>query len=172
MSEEDTTETPTLEQLRQLYGENDICANCDRDMFIEWLMCRHEIMWFGVVEEAFSDHRVIPPPWQLDGKAYMYQLDPQSTDAEELRTTAAQDWARFGTKSEDDQFGACPACNTSDGYLNVERDHWGVCHTHKVKWFIGSDRFDTWKRENEETWEKNAQILSNYREINEGPEQQ
>src|SRR5262245_42500917 len=44
-----------------------------------------------------------------------------------------------------DYFGVCPVCRTSDGYLNVGRDHWFVCHEHGQRWCAGSNLFSSWK---------------------------
>jgi hypothetical protein len=45
----------------------------------------------------------------------------------------------------DDYFGGCPDCGypgTNDGFLNIGRDHWYVCHLHRTKWRVGSNLFD------------------------------
>src|SRR5690348_9790733 len=62
-------------------------------------------------------------------------------------------------------FGVCPTCWHSDGFLNVERQHWFVCHVHHVKWHVGSNTFSCWIYENEEDWRKNLELLSTYREV-------
>ena len=28
----------------------------------------------------------------------------------------------------DNNFGGCPTCHKTDGFLNIGRDHWFVCH--------------------------------------------
>jgi hypothetical protein len=40
-------------------------------------------------------------------------------------------------------FGGCPKCGRSDGLYNVSKEHWFVCHTHKVRWTIGSNIFSS-----------------------------
>ncbi len=67
--------------------------------------------------------------------------------------------------SAGDYFGVCRKCGHNDGYLNIERNHWFVCHRHKVKWFVGSNLFSRWRNETEDEWIKNASLLFHYREI-------
>jgi hypothetical protein len=47
----------------------------------------------------------------------------------------------------DDYFGTCPHCHHTDGYINVGKHHWFLCDKHKVKWFVGSNLFSSWRRE-------------------------
>lgn len=63
------------------------------------------------------------------------------------------------------EFGACPICGCSDGYLNVGRDHWFVCHRHKVKWHFGSNIFSAWREEDPAEHEDNERQLAPYREV-------
>jgi len=65
----------------------------------------------------------------------------------------------------DEYFGGCPHCGGCDQYMNVERDHWCVCHKHKTKWWIGSNLFSAWKREGEDLWRRNEYRLANYMEV-------
>ena len=60
-------------------------------------------------------------------------------------------------------FAGCPKCGESDGYLNVWREHWAICHEHRTKWAIGSNLFPLGQDENMEVWEQNADELSYYR---------
>jgi hypothetical protein len=64
--------------------------------------------------------------------------------------------------SYDNHFGVCPVCYRSNGFLNVHKDHWFVCHVHKTKWHVGSNLFSSWKEENEKTWRKNEETLRGY----------
>ena len=48
-----------------------------------------------------------------------------------------------------DHFGVCPYCQKSDGFINVGRGHFFLCHEHKVKWFVGENLFDSWKLQTE-----------------------
>jgi len=60
------------------------------------------------------------------------------------------------------EFGACPECGKCDCYMNVNRNHWLVCHEHKYKWCAGLDLFGTWRDENDDTWDANAEHLAGY----------
>lgn len=61
--------------------------------------------------------------------------------------------------------GGCPKCGRVDEILNVERDHYCVCHRHKAKWFRGSNLFGFWRHEDEETWQTNGALLQGYRDV-------
>jgi hypothetical protein len=61
--------------------------------------------------------------------------------------------------------GDCPMCGRNDGYLNIGRGHWFLCHAHRTKWFIGSNLFSSWREEDEETWVRNSALLANYEEV-------
>jgi len=67
----------------------------------------------------------------------------------------------------EDAFGTCPTCNKTDGYINVGRGHWFVCHEHRVKWFVGSNLFDSWKCETveEQKGRYDELGLGSYREL-------
>lgn len=58
--------------------------------------------------------------------------------------------------------GGCPLCGKNDGFLNIHRRHWAVCHQHKACWSIGSNLFSRWRDENEEIWAKNEELLNPY----------
>lgn len=63
-------------------------------------------------------------------------------------------------------WGACPDCGKTGGCLNVDRDHWFVCHEHKTRWCVGSNLFSGWREETEAQWRRNARELAGYREVN------
>ena len=67
-----------------------------------------------------------------------------------------------GPVTRDNHFGACPYCGQSDGYLNDGRNHWFRCDRHKVKWWVGSNLFSSWRDEDEETWRLNRFRLAEY----------
>jgi hypothetical protein len=46
-------------------------------------------------------------------------------------------------------FGLCPTCHRTDGYLNVGRGHWFVCHEHRAKWFAGANLISSWRDQSE-----------------------
>jgi hypothetical protein len=62
-------------------------------------------------------------------------------------------------------FGGCPTCGGCDGYLNLRRDHWMVCHACKTRWVIGANLFSSWRDETEADWERNYLLLSGYRQV-------
>ena len=62
-------------------------------------------------------------------------------------------------------FGVCPKCGNTDGYLNVNRNHYNVCNSCKNYWPVGSNLFSGWRDEDEETWEKNARLLDSFTEV-------
>ena len=65
----------------------------------------------------------------------------------------------------EDALGGCPDCGKLEQYLNVGREHWGFCDTHKTKWCIGSNLFSCWRNETEEDWAKNRAQLAPYKTI-------
>ncbi len=67
--------------------------------------------------------------------------------------------------SDANVFGVCPKCLSNDGYLNVGKTHWFVCHKHKARWCYGANIFSSWRHESEETWEWNAERLEEYEEV-------
>src|SRR5262245_4997334 len=66
---------------------------------------------------------------------------------------------------EGDYFGDCPKCGDNDGYLNVGRVHFFVCHAHKLWWCVGSNLFSSWKDEDEDEWRKNDATLRTFRGV-------
>jgi hypothetical protein len=71
----------------------------------------------------------------------------------------------FTGNPAEDHFGWCPTCGESDGYLNVGRDHWYHCKKHRVRWCVGSNLFDSWRRETEANWDRNWAELESYSEV-------
>lgn len=67
----------------------------------------------------------------------------------------------------DAHFGVCPECFRGDGFLNIGRDHWFHCRTHKLKWHVGSNLFSAWRHESESRWAENAELLAGYRGVEE-----
>ena len=65
----------------------------------------------------------------------------------------------------DEYFGGCPKCGESDGHLNVGRNHWAVCDTHKTTWPIGENLFSGWHDETEADWQRNEEKLAGYRQV-------
>ena len=82
-------------------------------------------------------------------------------------------WLEGSAKDEDelaevndpvtlDYFGNCPICARNDGYLNVRRDHWFICHEHHVRWCAGANLFSTWRHESEVEWQINWNRIGGY----------
>ena len=65
----------------------------------------------------------------------------------------------------DPYFGVCPECGRNNGFLNVGRGHWMVCHAHRVRWCLGSNWFSCWREDTEEEWKENWRRIGDYREV-------
>lgn len=66
-----------------------------------------------------------------------------------------------------DHFGACPICGSDDGYINAGKGHWFRCDTHRIKWFVGSNLFASWRDETESEQRARYDELSfgSYRDV-------
>jgi hypothetical protein len=53
--------------------------------------------------------------------------------------------------------GVCPQCYRTDGYVNIGKEHWGICDVHRVRWPIGYNLFSECK---DEPWELQQQVWS------------
>ena len=62
-------------------------------------------------------------------------------------------------------YGGCPECHGNDGFLNVNRDHYFVCHEHGVYWPIGRSLFHGHMLEDERDWQRNAAVIARYRKV-------
>lgn len=67
--------------------------------------------------------------------------------------------------SGEEYWGVCPECGSNDGYLNVGRAHWYVCHRHRVRWLIGTNLFSSWRDQTEEEWRLNAERIGPYEDV-------
>lgn len=67
---------------------------------------------------------------------------------------------------EPDYFGDCPKCEGggNDGYLNLGRSNWIICHLHQLRWCIG-DLLSSWRFETEEDWDQNWKRIGHYEQI-------
>ena len=63
----------------------------------------------------------------------------------------------------DENFGNCPKCNRTHGCRSVGREHWYVCHTHKMKWCIGWNVFTVEQTTGE--FVENLLLLGTYTEV-------
>jgi len=68
-------------------------------------------------------------------------------------------------KAAEHYFGGCPRCGDTDGYLNQGRDHWFVCDKHRVRWFVGSNLFSSWRHESSAQHAENLLKLMGYRVV-------
>lgn len=62
-------------------------------------------------------------------------------------------------------FGHCPECGKEGVNRNVGRDHWFACDEHKLRWYVGSNLFSYWRDQTREQWDRNAELLKSYREV-------
>ena len=46
-------------------------------------------------------------------------------------------------RAHDPHWGVCSDCGGSDGYVNVGKSHWFLCHEHRKMWCIGSGLFSS-----------------------------
>jgi|GEM_PF-1287195 len=63
------------------------------------------------------------------------------------------------------RFGGCPECGCDDGFLNLGREHWFVCHRHQVTWCVGSNLFGCWRQETEQDWKANLDRIGHYKVV-------
>lgn len=68
-------------------------------------------------------------------------------------------------RDSDCYFGVCPQCGFTDGYLNIYRAHFFVCHPHKVRWLAGENLFSSWRFESSADWQTNWDQIKAYAEI-------
>ncbi len=71
----------------------------------------------------------------------------------------------YKNSNERDYFGDCPECGCNDGYLNIYKANWMVCHEHKKRWLVGEDLFSSWRFETEKDWEENFERIKDYEEV-------
>lgn len=60
---------------------------------------------------------------------------------EELMRVTLEAWGRGGRTELNDpeDWGGCPDCHESDGFIHFGRDHWLICKRHRVRWWAGSN---------------------------------
>lgn len=69
-------------------------------------------------------------------------------------------------RTDDDYTGVCPKCGKCDGYFNVGREHWVVCHLHMLTWCAGANLPEFIRDgDTKEQWDRNAEILMRYTEV-------
>jgi len=72
---------------------------------------------------------------------------------------------RYTAKPKDEDFGGCPECGENDGFLNIHRTHWFICHTHKTKWLRGDNLFGSWRFQTPDEWQENHESILDYEEV-------
>lgn len=59
----------------------------------------------------------------------------------------------------------CPVCAESAIILNVERNHFAVCHECGIYFLYGQNLFSAWRDESPEVWKENSKILDKLTEV-------
>jgi hypothetical protein len=71
-------------------------------------------------------------------------------DAGKKQKAAARALSRMTDRGAGEwYFGLCPKCKKYDGCLNVGPGHWYFCKEHRLRWFVGSNLFSSWRDETE-----------------------
>lgn len=73
-------------------------------------------------------------------------------------------------QKRDPYFGRCPECGGHDGFLNIGRAHWFICHAHRYRWCVGDNWFRCRSEETEADWEENFHCIKDYKVIPWEPE--
>lgn len=81
-------------------------------------------------------------------------------------------WSRFGWSTSQlhaalpaERFGVCPECDTASGYVNIGAGHWFLCRTHKLVWYVGEGKLNTFLDEHSGIWAANHAALSGFRVV-------
>ena len=62
-------------------------------------------------------------------------------------------------------FGACPYCGKTDGFVNLGKEHWFVCHEDKTRWFGGINLFEGWENQTVAQAQSIEKMLDGYKEV-------
>lgn len=103
---------------------------------------------FGRINSHFDKYREADEAWQL-----LMELGGTIDKIAALRDSLGD---------SESQFGVCPECGRTDGYLNIGRDHWFSCFAHRVKWLAGSNLFSDWQKQDQSVWDQNAAQLADH----------
>ena len=90
--------------------------------------------------------------------------EPILTEAKPATLTPAKRVKRKGRDLETggkNQFGVCPVCRQTDGFLTLDFDHYFVCHEHKLRWYVGSS---TLASEFFDITRKNLELIGDYKD--------
>jgi len=63
------------------------------------------------------------------------------------------------------RFGCCPVCHNPGEIANIRKSHWMACSAHRLCWYVGMNLFSCWRDESEEIWERNAEMLDTFQEV-------
>lgn len=63
------------------------------------------------------------------------------------------------------QFGVCPICSKTDGFVNLGKEHWFICRDHETKWFVGINLFEGWQNQTVAQAQGIEAMLDKYKEI-------
>jgi hypothetical protein len=144
----------------------------------------HVVEEVGIVDDAGAWQETVSrqeTPWPSCGreaKLRAFEKLPQLLDniitaSERLAETADLTALKIGeitgeikstaaTPELAPQFMTCPWCSEQGEWLNVESNHWGVCHDCHCKWPIGTNLLPSWQDETEAEWKRNAKLLAKY----------
>jgi hypothetical protein len=67
--------------------------------------------------------------------------------------------------TRDEDFGGCPTCGMTNGFVNDGADHWFVCDRHKVKWYVGSNLFSSWRDRTAQDRFRNRDLLGSHQQV-------
>lgn len=81
--------------------------------------------------------------------------------SEELKAISLQPLDRPAPE----QFGRCPKCGKTDGYINDWKDQWMVCNEHKYKWPLGHGTFSSYLHMTEEELKQEHEKLKDFVEV-------
>lgn len=99
------------------------------------------------------------------GRAHMIARTEVEAFVEREGTEPTKTQIENEASFNDRYFGTCPECDSNDGYVNIHKNHWFYCKKHKTTWNMDSNLFSDWRNENEEIWERNAEMLSEYQVV-------
>jgi hypothetical protein len=64
-----------------------------------------------------------------------------------------------------DYFDCCPQCGNDPFLMNVGKNHYMVCRSCRVRWFLGQNLFSGWLHESKAVWRANRKFLKGCRPV-------
>ena len=58
--------------------------------------------------------------------------------------------------------GSCPVCKELYEYLNIGSAHWAYCDRCRIRRYIGSNLFPSWRAEAESIWQANEARIRDF----------